>query len=795
MTALSTEGPRSRFPPGVGQSLRGAAMPAVWVVMVVVIVGLSALPWLRGFQVTGVAELLAVAAVASVAITFYVAGYLAKPPLWSYTASLIGLVILSAALTAGHPTHLWRGLTQGPTRLLTETLPLSGSLGILAAPILLTWLCGAATAELLTRTRRSAGGLVVPVAAFALAYATTSGAAQSYAISGPLLLGALALTALLRHRQVESHRGVVDISAGAGDGAPTPPHARSQYSPGWRAVGTGAALAVAATAALGYGIPHLPGIAKHSASLVRPAPKTTGLITDPVDAVAQLRDADPHASPVPMFSVRTNRRAPAYYGIATLDDYDGGTWTFDTTFHPSGGRIPPAPTGSPGAVSTEGITSVTQHYSIGENYDLGLVPTIDRPVEVRGLAVDADASSAMILPAKPGVLAKSYTVVSHAPDVTLSAIPRADGIGVVRGALDPVEVADTAIPTGTASDIASATRFLSNLTGQRPAPTVAFLQAVETALRDKEKRVDPADPLPKGTDAVAATGGTSLAGVINAIAVLKAATPEQFATLFVMVARFLGVPARLVTGFRAASGGVAAAGSHTLTDRDAWTWAEIPVAGIGWVVADPTPLATTAAAAAPPEAVQAAPTTLPRQANAVPKSEIDGGHAIAPPTPVHVPSHHHGSRALEFLLIALAAVVVLLGIGPAVAGSRRLIRRRSRRAKDPAVLAAGAWLEVLDALSQAGMPSSVGATTTEVAVSAVRHFGEAVQEPIRETGVVADQAVYAVSSPPDLPSAEQAWQRSRTVRRAALATLDRRQRLRATVAVGRTPRRPTSRQT
>ena len=34
------------------------------------------------------------------------------------------------------------------------------------------------------------------------------------------------------------------------------------------------------------------------------------------------------------------------------------------------------------------------------------------------------------------------------------AVPRADGIGVVQGAPDPVEVADTAIPTGTASDIA-----------------------------------------------------------------------------------------------------------------------------------------------------------------------------------------------------------------------------------------------------------------------------------------------------------------------------------------------------
>ena len=40
--------------------------------------------------------------------------------------------------------------------------------------------------------------------------------------------------------------------------------------------------------------------------------------------------------------------------------------------------------------------------------------------------------------------------------------------------------------------------------------------------------------------------------MINAVTVDRAATPEQFATFYAVVARYLGVPARLVTGFRVA---------------------------------------------------------------------------------------------------------------------------------------------------------------------------------------------------------------------------------------------------
>jgi len=69
-----------------------------------------------------------------------------------------------------------------------------------------------------------------------------------------------------------------------------------------------------------------------------------------------------------------------------------------------------------------------------------------------------------------------------------------------------------------------------------------------------------------------------------------------------------------------------------LTDRDAWTWDEVPVLGYGWVTVDPTPVRTTADVAPPPEQVTASPTTV-AQAGYGP---ADGGaaHAIAKPVNV-----------------------------------------------------------------------------------------------------------------------------------------------------------------
>ena len=71
------------------------------------------------------------------------------------------------------------------------------------------------------------------------------------------------------------------------------------------------------------------------------------------------------------------------------------------------------------------------------------------------------------------------------------------------------------------------------------------------ALRTDERRVSPDVAALKGQTNPAALAGTSLAQVMNAVTVDRAATPEQFATFFAVLARYLGVPSRVVTGFRA----------------------------------------------------------------------------------------------------------------------------------------------------------------------------------------------------------------------------------------------------
>ena len=93
-------------------------------------------------------------------------------------------------------------------------------------------------------------------------------------------------------------------------------------------------------------------------------PLATGVVNDPLDAMAGLRDDNPNA---PARTVRpgADRAASSngYLAMAVLDDYDGGTWSFDTTFKPTGGRVP-GPNGSAAATPALGSGPVRQQVSI-----------------------------------------------------------------------------------------------------------------------------------------------------------------------------------------------------------------------------------------------------------------------------------------------------------------------------------------------------------------------------------------------------------------------------------------------
>ena len=415
---------------------------------------------------------------------------------------------------------------------------------------------------------------------------------------------------------------------------------------------------------------------------------------------------------------------------------------------------------------------------------LPFVAYVDRPSQLVGLTLDMDPLTGMVLPVGAVGTGSTYTVTSRAPLETMSEIPTDTPLAADAASLDHQ------LPAGADGDLTQTLQYLGRLTGQRPAPTVAFLQAALVALARTDRRVDPV-AVPAGAATSAPTrGGTSLAEVINATTIAHVGTPEQFATLFVVVARDLGIPARLVTGFRVpptGPGGVGR-GVHDVTNRDAWTWAEVPVLGFGWVVADPTPVdAATGVATPVVSGAQSAPTTQPPpQANAVPSGGL-GGHALAPPAALHLGRPGHRTLLSDVLAwgagIALAILALaLLAVG--VAAGRRAARRHRRRRGDPAAVAVGAWLEVLDGLSRGGLEPGRSATTHEVADLAAGSYGPELLAPVRVVGDLADRAVFSTRAGVDRAAAEGAWLAARDVGRHIRSKLSRAQLVRATLAVG-----------
>ncbi len=742
---------------------------------------IAATPWLRAYQVARAPLVLALAAALPVAIVGALSRSLRMPALISYGGSLAGLVLMLGVTNNFNFSAVWDGLAHVPAQLLTETLPLSGSAYLLTAPVVLTWACGAIAAELSVRPARPAAtAALVPVLCFVFAFVLTTSAPVGNSVpEAAALLGDLMIWALVRHAIMERQRGLVEARA---EGA----HPRLSASLSRGAVG--AALAVVLAAALAVVVPGTLSVAGKATTVSRATPVVSNIVVDPVDALASLRRYDPSAPPETLFTVDVSGTWSGYLPVAELNNYNGDSWSFSATFQPTGGRVP-LPTAGPEVTGVQ----VVQRYELLRSIGLPFLPALDRAVQVSGTSVDADATTGMLV-ASPKLPA-AYAVVSRVPSGALdnlgASAPVASG-NLVPGGDSP---SYTALPAGSSRDIAEGVRFSATLTRAAASPTVGFLQSLAEQLRAKERRVVAASSSAGGKESnTAALAGTSLAQVINAVTVDRAATPEQFATFYAVVARYLGVPARVVTGFRvpeASQQKPLAAGNYRLTDRDTWTWVEIPVAGVGWVIVDPTPAATTTAASPPPESVRATPTTTPKQATAVPANN-KGGHEIAPPSkvPPHPPVHVNWALVLGIALPG-AVILALLAGGLLVPAIRRRLRRVARhQPADPTMLAAGAWLEFLDGLSRLGLDVSPSATSSEVADEVAERFGEEFGPPARFVGAAADQALFSTVWPLEEARARSAWDSQRQLYKAMRRTLGFEAAAQTLVRVGNAPARP-----
>ncbi|HEX2904980.1 MAG TPA: transglutaminase domain-containing protein [Jatrophihabitans sp.] len=818
------------------------AIPFSLAPLAILATGLSSSMWLRAFPAATLAIPLYGAAVLSVGFTYLLVS-LTRRPMWlTVPAGTLAFLLYSLVVVLRSPVgfaDLVHGFVDGPSQLLSFALPLVSPRSLMVWPVALAWLAGLLAGESLARSRLSLLPYGTWLAVFATGYAGGSramGPDPGMARRVDLAVGAALLVVLVLLRVAQGWLAQDERSEAAGRVVSSEDAASLNLLPLQRiAAGLLTAAVVAGLAVWAAGsstFAGAPTVVKRVPSVINADPTT------PMAYVAALRPADRKDPGTPLFDVTVTGSAPGYFALASVDYYDGDSWTFTRSFRPSGGVVP-ADTDPELASSAVPVDQRIQLRS-----DLisrtPWLPAIYRPQKVSGVAISVDPGSGMIVPTHGLSADSAYTVRSVPPAQTLTELP-ATWLPATSAA--PV---DSQLPGTVRTTLASVVAGFATETGKASVESGSFLQAVTQDLRTNYLLTDPAaaasaaasasasaarasgtsaaprKPTGKGataarsstagrsstgarkarpsasptvTASAGAIGGTSFSAVLAAIlGPQRSGTPEQYATLVALLARDLGIPARIVSGFRVTEPGGGhqlSAGSYTLTTKDAYSWVEIPVRGAGWVVLDPSPTRYADSNVQPSVGVSKTPTPSRTPSQAALVTQSDGGHAVAPKSVVQAAATHRGGWALVLVIPALVLAALALVLLALLARRRvRLYRRRHESDARRRVITA--WQETLDVLTESGLGDLRALTGSEVRQATGERFGNVPAEQVKLVAAAADQAAFSLQSVVLDRDAEQAWQAHTVLRRAVRRELPWRDRLLATLRYtsGRAPTRP-----
>nr|NLI48897.1 transglutaminase domain-containing protein [Propionibacterium sp.] len=275
----------------------------------------------------------------------------------------------------------------------------------------------------------------------------------------------------------------------------------------------------------------------------------------------------------------------------------------------------------------------------------------------------------------------------------------------------------------------------TDLAGDAAGP-LAQLRALETALR--------AGYYSNGADGSSRAGHTAERIASMLAAPQLVGDDEQYAVAMALMARQLGIPARVVLGFYPDPDAAPAAGPLAVTGDMTHAWVEVPFQGVGWLSFDPTPDR------------DRTPQTQVPQPKPNPKPQV-----LPPPDPpvntVEDPLDDPGAKKDDEakgddLLLRIAGWVgVGVGAAAVVGGPFVLIgalkaRRRSRRRNAEVVAArfSGGWAELVDAATDLGARLSPVATRRETAAAlAAVYPGVAVPQ----LAAVVDAGVFGPGAP------------------------------------------------
>jgi hypothetical protein len=233
---------------------------------------------------------------------------------------------------------------------------------------------------------------------------------------------------------------------------------------------------------------------------------------------------------------------------------------------------------------------------------------------------------------------------------------------------------------------------------------------------------------------------------------------EQYAVAMTLMARELGIPARVVMGFYPDPKKPQGSGPAEITGGDVHAWVEVAFAGAGWVVFNPTP----------------SEDNVPIPPEPQPKSKPQPQVLQPPPPPQapvelppdSAPDARNAEQSQQGLWAILGPVLAAIGIGliPVTVLLAPLLliawlkrRRRNRRAASgtPSERMSGGWSEVVSLATDLGADIAGKGTRRENSASLAEAFPDSSSSTVL-LAQRADEAIFAPGDPTD-EEIEQFW--------------------------------------
>ena len=462
---------------------------------------------------------------------------------------------------------------------------------------------------------------------------------------------------------------------------------------------------------------------------------------------------------VVVFRYTTGAARPSYLRVVVLEQYANEKWS-PRVFDPSTAqRVTDDVALSPEI--GDGVATQQQSYQLTADKLVNPeLPVPENATQVRGLSgqwyddtqtgtifgVDSTTKGAVwsvdALDAKPTPAQLQKSVIGNSPD--LESLRSASNIPASLG-----ERARQVTASGTTNferAVLLQNYFLQNFQYKVDGPVTQSASALESFLRDRSGYC------------------------------------QQFAATMALMARALGIPARVVVGYTPGTRGDD--NTWVVRGKDAHAWPELLFPGVGWVRFEPTPRS----------AADGGNVTVPNYATNLPTPEPSSTASAKPTsgsgntklddllkegangaTPFDGPAAE--TSADQWRLRGLIAVVVVGLLLAAVPAAWRWLRRRRRLSATASV--EDHWEELRDTARDLGIEWSDARTPRQAVATVIarQHLSGDVADAATRVGRVTERSRYAATP----PSTEGLSDDVSTVRTALLDRVDRSTRVRATL--------------